>query len=86
MSPYINQKLRERIDIELSPVLNKVPLLTIGELNYVITQILLATKPTNYTNYNALIGMLECVKQEFYRRVIAPYEDEKKVVEGDVFL
>jgi hypothetical protein len=30
--------------------------------------------------------MLECAKQEFYRRNTAPYEDEKVLENGDVWL
>lgn len=39
----------------------------------------------NYKDYNEVIGVLECVKQELYRRLIAPYEDKKKDENGDVF-
>jgi len=38
-----------------------------------------------YSVYNRLIGVLECVKQEYYRRKIASYEDEKIIENGDVY-
>ncbi len=38
-----------------------------------------------YTELNAAIGALECAKLELYRRVAVPYEDEKAVINGDVF-
>jgi len=38
-----------------------------------------------YSNLNELIGVLECAKLELYRRVAAPYEDEKALINGDVF-
>ena len=39
---------------------------------------------TLYENFNAMIGALECCKQEYYRRIIAPYEDKKIEENGDV--
>ena len=39
----------------------------------------------NYTNINEVIGVLECAKLELYRRVAAPYEDEKIEQNGDVY-
>ena len=65
-----------------------------GDLNYVITQACLAFldfwKERNqeencYEHFNAVIGALECAKQELYRRVVIPYENKKKKENGDVF-
>jgi hypothetical protein len=39
----------------------------------------------NYKHINEIIGVLECAKQEFYRRVAAPYEDTKIQENGDVY-
>ncbi len=58
-----------------------------GELNYLITKACvdyLGSRP-NYALLNEVIGVLECAKQELYRRVVAPYEDEKRVENGDVY-
>lgn len=38
-----------------------------------------------YEVYNAVEGVLSCIGQELYRRMIAPYEDRKKEENGDVF-
>jgi len=57
-----------------------------GNLNYVITRIcssLILNKP-NYAKVAIITGVLENVKQEFYRRVASPYEDKKIVQNGDV--
>ena len=57
-----------------------------GTLNYIITRLVhwyLGDKP-NYERYNAAIGVLECAKQELYRRKVSPYEDEKINENGDV--
>lgn len=61
-----------------------------GELNYVITQAVLNyldqyDDGKSYARYNEVIGVLECAKQELYRRRIAPYEDYKKDLNGDVY-
>jgi len=31
------------------------------------------------------MGALECAKQELYRRLIAPYEDQKLAGSGDIY-
>lgn len=60
---------------------------TPGKLNYKITRILLDSlgENPNYERYNAVIGVLECVKLELYRRMIAPYEETKRAEHGDVY-
>ena len=57
----------------------------VGDMNYLITQMLLQTKPQKYADYNAIIGMLECCKLEFYRKAVSVYEDEKIKENGDVY-
>jgi len=56
-----------------------------GELNYVITKLLLSTNPKRYADFNKLVGVLECCKLEFYRRAVAVYEDKKIKENGDVY-
>ena len=61
---------------------------SVGELNYVVSTLMnehLAKYGCSYSSINELIGVLECAKLELYRRIAAPYEDEKKVANGDVF-
>lgn len=58
-----------------------------GELNYVFTMIAenyLSDKGLSYQKINDCIGALESCKLELYRRVVAPYEDEKIGHNGDV--
>ena len=57
-----------------------------GELNYVITMLCKATlgKHPHYSDFNQVIGVLECAKLELYRRLAAPYEDLKVQENGDV--
>lgn len=78
--PYIKKKYRRW----LGSLIEKIGILDVGELNYFITNLLIRQKPTSYKDYNSLIGVLECVKQEFYRRKVALYEDEKIEENGDL--
>jgi len=58
-----------------------------GELNYVITNIIHGyhkAKGGKYQHANDILGALEGAKLEFYRRIVAPYEDIKIVENGDV--
>ncbi len=59
-----------------------------GELNFFITHIIneyLDHHGLNYSHLNDAIGVLECAKLELYRRVVAPYEDQKIEENGDVY-
>ena len=84
--PYITPQEREWIYQMLLNFWGKYNL-TPGQLNYMITSILIDQYKENesYTKFNELIGVLECVKQELYRRVVIPYEDRKKEQNGDVY-
>lgn len=61
---------------------------TAGELNYLITKICqdyIANKGLSYSTLNDITGALENCKLEFYRRLVAPYEDTKIKENGDVY-
>jgi len=83
--PYIKQETRDDVDPFLAPLLEVVPNLEAGTLNYVITRILLETAPGSYEGFNRLLGVLEAIKLEFYLRMIAPYEAKKCKENGDVY-
>lgn len=87
--PYIGSKSKLVIDHQLDVLLELVPKLSEGELNYVITKIvdhhLARGDRINYRRVNAVIGVLECAKLELYRRIAGPYEDIKKDEHGDVY-
>jgi hypothetical protein len=57
-----------------------------GDLNYSITRLCakLVGKDVSYTKVGIITGVLENVKQEFYRRIATPYEENKVVENGDV--
>lgn len=80
--PYIKQERR------IAPVKRRYTAATPGELNYAITRLCdlyIVDRELNYTNINAVMGALECAKQEFYRRVAVPYEDLRRKENGDVY-
>jgi len=86
--PYIQAADREfwnEKTKELEGYLSLEQSWTPGDLNYVITRLLLATGPARYEDFNTLVGVLECVKAELYRRAVAPYEDRKIAENGDVY-
>ena len=58
-----------------------------GQLNFIITTLIneaYSDAPLKYKDLNAIVGMLECCKQEYYRRVVSPYEDSKIKENGDL--
>lgn len=86
--PYIKPENRKKYEKTLQELINTLKTLppeeVDGELNYVMTKILKSIYPLRYYHINKAIGVLECVKLEFYRRVAAPYEDLKIKDSGDV--
>ena len=85
--PYVNGDRRRAMPVGDIIRVNreKDGSIPVGDLNYMITKILLMAKPKSYAEYNALVGVLECCKLEFYRRAVAAYEDEKIQENGDVY-
>ena len=93
--PYITKPERTRYDDLIKKIteclLEKFPAdngksFSEGDLNYVISSIvwkLFDNKP-GYKTGNTLVGVLDCAKQEFYRRKLASYEDKKIIENGDV--
>lgn len=84
--PYIVQSDRNKFDNlvgTLADLINDDA--RDGQLNYIVSTLIGQTYDRRYKDLNAAIGMLECVKQELYRRVVAPYEDTKIVENGDVY-
>jgi hypothetical protein len=79
--PYVDEPTKIRLDITQNPY-------TAGELNYLVTKLVLKFLKANDLNYeriNQAVGALECAKQELYRRLAAPYENKKAKENGDVY-
>jgi hypothetical protein len=81
--PYIENK--DRADLEPHSVREA---LTPGELNFQITALCdgYLAGQLDYQALNDVVGALVSVKMEIYRRLAAPYEDQKKDLNGDVFV
>lgn len=57
-----------------------------GDINFVISWLIwrIWKKQQRYKQANMLVGVLEAVKLEFYRRQVADYEDFKRDVNGEL--
>lgn len=90
--PYIKNEDRQHVDELIEKLSHEVRLYDekdkLGVLNYCISRLLSKSlvKPSGWRYYllNNAIGVLECVKQELYRRVIGPYEDKAIDKNGDI--
>ena len=93
--PYIRKEERERYDVVIDQIttllLDKLPgnngkYFSEGDLNYIVSSIVwkLFDVLPSYTRGNELVGVLECVKQEFIRRRLNGYEDSKIKENGDL--
>ena len=87
--PYIKTIARSDFEPALNEIFGKITEVTTeGDMNYMITRMILRylnTHETDYRNINGMIGMLECAKLELYRRLAAPYENKKVDENGDVY-
>jgi len=84
--PYIKPAIRQEFLAEADILGERIQ--DVGELNYVLTTIVMSylnKDVKNYARLNGILGVFEGAKQEFYRRVVAPYEDEKIKQNGDVY-
>lgn len=82
MPPYIPDDERNRVQAEGIGA-GSAP----GHLAYAMTLMCKAYlgKGPRFNEYAAVLGVLEAVKLELYRRMVAPFEDEKIKSNGDVF-
>jgi len=89
--PYIKDEDRDPIcnviDYVISPISRQEK--KAGACNYAITLLLDGVFDTfenpSYDKINTVMGILECVKQEYYRRIAIPYEEAKRRENGDVY-
>ena len=93
--PYIDKAHRSMIDAPLDAFVAELQGLIRsgsikedkleGVLNYCMTKLLKRIyTPVSYFKINRVIGLLECIKQEYYRTVAGPYEDQKRKEHGEV--
>ena len=95
--PYIPNEQREVIntavdaltDVFVNSILDNEEANYEGMVNYALTRLMMNIYgdeyDTRYSNINNAVGVLECVKLEFYRIVAARYENQKRHENGAVF-
>ena len=59
----------------------------VGDINYIFTRVLDAwfRRSPKYETICNIMGTVDCVGKEFYRRVAIAYEDKKRWGNGDVY-
>lgn len=80
--PYINHYARR------PGLLPEEPAETAGELNYQFSKLALnyiVAHGESYQTYNDIMGAIAGAQMELYRRMVAPYEDQKIKDNGDVY-
>lgn len=80
--PYVENGVRASLEEGRVPT-------KAGELNYLITRLVdsfIMGKGLSYSSINEAMGALECAKLELYRRIAAPYENQKARENGEVYV
>lgn len=91
--PYIKEEYRHKLDPCIDAMADCLMRAsssddmseTLGNINYCFSRVV--AKIMGQPNYNKvamITGVLENIKQEFYRRIASPYEDMKINQNGDV--
>ncbi len=91
--PYISKEKREVLDPVIEDLIQAFRGLqsddpldnTQANLNYVISRLLDRMYTSNYQEIVNALGTLVATALEYYRRVAAPYENQKCHDEGDVY-
>lgn len=93
--PYIDETSRKILDQTIDDLANIITnhseldndnvMAVLGDMNYVVSRLFSKIMgKTSYAKIAMITGVLENIKQEFYRRVAVPYEEEKIVTNGDI--
>lgn len=86
--PYIEKEKRPELDQLVNPLIDHLKSLQVedqdGSLNYAITKIIRNVYPIKYFHLNRALGVLSAVTQEFYRKIVGPYEESKIKENGDI--
>jgi hypothetical protein len=81
--PYVSPRRRDALNQDGARPQN------VGELTYRLVReclwYLSGQVGPHFQQYAEILGALESAKLETYRRVIGPYEDEKRAEHGDVY-
>lgn len=83
--PYITKERKMRLNESVSRLNERIE--SPGELNYVFFTLAfgyLKKFGMRYAILNEIMGVFSSCASEFYRRVVIPYEDDKRRENGDV--
>lgn len=93
--PYLSPSIKKRLDPSLDALIVEIKAIAgeqsgeaafAGMLNYACTKLAARVMPERrYWAIATVIGVLNNVADEFYRRVGVPYEEERRAQHGDVF-
>ena len=81
--PYIKEESRPLMDRIVS-LMAMLGVVADGDLNYILYKYAKYCVPHSYNNLKNFCGELRQCATEIERRILAPYEDEKKDDNGDV--
>lgn len=87
--PYIGRKDRPQYQELIESLAKIIPadrMQRPGHMNYIVSLLIekVYGKELRYADHNEVIGVLNCIALEFYRRKTAPYEEIKIEEEGDL--
>lgn len=80
LNPAIDEMLNALRELESDDPMNDMG----GNLNYVITVLLKRCYGEKYSEMAQAVSVLEMAKLEYYRKVAAPYENQKEYDNGEV--
>jgi len=92
--PYVEKRIRDNLSPTINRLANMIAATSggtfeseAGTLNYTITSLILRLFPerAKYWQYALVKGVLDDVKDEFYRRKTTAYENQKIAEKGDVY-
>lgn len=81
--PYIKQEDRKVMDM-IVKIMCEADIRANGDLNYILFAFCKRHADLNYNSLKNYIGELRQCATEIERRILAPYEDEKLKINGDV--
>jgi len=82
--PYVKRHKRLKLD-KLVDAMAEAGIKADGDLNYVLYAFCKRHIEPSYGNYKNYRGELKECHDEIGRRMLAPYEDEKKRTNGDIY-
>jgi len=81
--PYIQQDRRNQVDCVVAKM-EEVQIRADGDLNYILYKFANRNIKPSYNNYKNFCGELRQCATEIERRILAKYEHEKMLENGDV--